>query len=51
MYYGDHYNRLLAIKERVDPDHFFRFQQGIGSDFEPSSEEPLDLSPLNRTVL
>lgn len=51
MYYGDHYDRLLEIKRRVDPDRFFRFQQGIGSDFEPSSDEPLDLSPLNRTVV
>lgn len=51
MYYGAHYERLLNIKKRVDPDGFFSFQQAVGSDFEPSVSEPLDLSPLNRTVV
>ena len=51
MYYGDHYDRLLRVKSLVDPDGFFRFQQGVGSPFEPSGDEPLDLSPLNRTVV
>ena len=50
MYYEDKYPRLLAIKQAVDPNNLFGFQQGIGSDFEPSGTEPLDLSPLNRTV-
>jgi FAD/FMN-containing dehydrogenase len=49
MYYGDNYPRLLEIKERWDPDGLFCAQQSIGSGFEPSLTEPLDLSPLNRT--
>ncbi|HYO12423.1 MAG TPA: FAD-binding oxidoreductase [Thermoanaerobaculia bacterium] len=50
-YYGENYPRLLRVKEQVDPDRFFRFQQGIGSPFSPPGGEPLDLSPLNRTFL
>jgi FAD binding domain/Berberine and berberine like len=51
MYYGGNYERLLGIKARWDPHRFFDFQQSIGSPFEPSMDEPLDLSPLNRTFL
>ena len=51
MYYRDNYERLLAVKKQWDPDNFFHFQQGVGSKFEPSTTEPLDLSPLNRTIL
>lgn len=51
MYYADKYPRLLEIKHAVDPDNMFEFQQGIGSDYEPSGAEPLDLSPLNRTIV
>ncbi|HEX7182839.1 MAG TPA: FAD-binding oxidoreductase [Thermoanaerobaculia bacterium] len=50
-YYGVNYPKLLRIKERVDPDGFFKFQQAVGSKFEPAGGEPLDLSPLNRTFL
>jgi hypothetical protein len=51
MYYGSEYSRLLEIKQAVDTDNLFGFQQGIGSDYDPTGTEPLDLSPLNRTVL
>jgi hypothetical protein len=51
MYYGSNYERLLQIKQRCDPNDFFAFQQGVGSNFEPDISEPLDLSPLNRTFV
>ncbi len=50
-YYGGNLRRLEAIKRQVDPDGFFHFQQAVGSKFEPKTGLPLDLSPLNRTVL
>lgn len=48
-YYGGNYERLHTIKKHWDKAGFFRFQQSIDSNFEPSSEKPLDLSPLFRT--
>ena len=51
MYYGANYERLCQVKLSVDPDGIFGFQQGIGSDFQPSGAQPLDLSPLNRTIV
>jgi FAD/FMN-containing dehydrogenase len=30
-YYGENYERLLAIKEEADPNHFFSFPQSIGN--------------------
>jgi hypothetical protein len=50
-YYGEHYDSLLRIKRHWDPNNFFQFQQGIGSSFEPKVAMPLDLSPLNRTII
>lgn len=50
MYYGDNYQRLEAIKRKVDPNNILGFQQGIGSSFNPQDQRPLDLSPLNRTA-
>lgn len=46
MYYGDNYEKLLLIKQKWDPDNFFRFQQSIGSAFEPSHGKDLDLMSL-----
>lgn len=48
-YYGDHYSRLLDVKQHWDPQGMFNFQQGIGSAFAPTRTSPLDLSPLTRT--
>jgi FAD/FMN-containing dehydrogenase len=50
-YYGDNYTRLVEIKRSCDPDDVLRFQQGIGSPFEPDLSQPLDLAPLNRTFV
>lgn len=50
MYYGENYERLMQIKQAVDPDRVLGFQQGVGSSFRPTGATPLDLSPLNRTV-
>jgi hypothetical protein len=50
MYYGDNYKRLLEIKQKIDPDNYFNFQQSVGSPFNPS-KTLTDLSPLNRTQL
>jgi len=30
-YYGANYPRLLATREHFDPDHYFKFAQGIGA--------------------
>ena len=47
------YDKLVELKAKWDPDGFFNFQQGIGSDFEPRPPFPngnLDLSPLSWTL-
>ncbi len=31
-FWGDHYSRLLAIKDRVDPDGLFIVHHGVGSE-------------------
>jgi hypothetical protein len=48
-YYGENYARLCKAKSHWDPGNFFRFQQSVGSDFQPSSDKPLNLSPLFQT--
>jgi len=45
-YYGGNYARLERIKKEWDPSGRFRFQQAIGSDFEPT---PGNFAPLFRT--
>ncbi|GAB2766003.1 FAD-binding oxidoreductase [Streptomyces bullii] len=50
-YYGDSLDRLRKIKKEADPTGFFRFQQSVDSTFEPDLSRPLDLSPLNRTLV
>jgi len=30
-YYGSNYPPLVAVQQLVDPDHYFRFRQAIGS--------------------
>lgn len=49
QYYGENYQRLVAIKKQVDPHNYFKFQQGVGSNFVPPHLP--DISPLNRTQL
>lgn len=49
-YYRHTYQKLLEIKDHWDPDGKFNFQQGIGSSFQPDRNEPINLSPLNRTI-
>jgi len=48
-YYGTNYTKLKAIKKTYDKNNLFRFQQGVGSPFCPSSTLPLDISPLQNT--
>ncbi|KEY73201.1 hypothetical protein S7711_04167 [Stachybotrys chartarum IBT 7711] len=31
-FYGHHYDRLLSVKNKYDPDHFFYAYTGVGSD-------------------
>jgi hypothetical protein len=50
MYYGDNYQRLEAIKRKVDPYNIFCAQQSVGSPFNPPAKLT-DLSPLNRTFV
>lgn len=50
-YYGPNLARLRAVKADADPEGFFRFQQAVDSDFEPDLSRPLNLSPLNRTIV
>jgi len=53
-FYGDNYKRLVRIKKAVDPENRFRFQQCIGSPFNPpAAVAPAvpNLAPLYRTFL
>ncbi|QNP68612.1 FAD-binding oxidoreductase [Streptomyces roseirectus] len=51
-YYGErNLAELRRIKKAADPEGFFTFQQSVDSAFEPDLSAPLDLSPLNRTLL
>lgn len=49
-YYGENYARLESIKNNIDPDNYFNFQQSIGSNFNPP-QIIKDLSPLDRTKI
>jgi hypothetical protein len=50
-FYRDNYDRLVSIKEQVDPKNRFHFQQSVGSPFRPKPGSPPDLSPLFRTFI
>jgi hypothetical protein len=53
-FYGDNYKRLVKVKKAVDPENRFRFQQCIGSPFNPPAAVPPampNLAPLYRTFL
>ncbi len=51
-YYGEpNLTELRRIKKQADPGGFFKFQQSVDSPFEPDLTRPLDLSPLNRTII
>jgi FAD/FMN-containing dehydrogenase len=50
-YYRTNWDKLVKVKKHWDPKGQFDFQQGIGSDFNPTRTSPLDLSPLTRTHL
>ena len=49
-YYGENWDKLVDIKQKWDPNGVMNFQQGIGSNFEPDENYPLDLSPLSKTL-
>ena len=54
QYYCNNIERLLKVKQQIDPDNQFHFQQSVNSAFNPpvlnfSQPETVDLSPLNRT--
>ncbi|GAA0494896.1 FAD-binding oxidoreductase [Streptomyces olivaceiscleroticus] len=46
-YHGPHYDRLVAVKRRVDPTRVLRFPQAIGSTYEPPGTSPPDLHLLD----
>ncbi len=48
-YYGKLWESLVEVKMKWDPSGVFDFQQGIGSEFQPDTEKPLDLTPLDTT--
>lgn len=50
-YHGANYDRLVRLRQQIDPTEFFSFQQSIGSDFEPDLSRPINLTPLLRTCL
>jgi hypothetical protein len=50
-FYRDNYDRLVSVKEQVDPKNRFHFQQSVGSPFRPKPGSPPDLSPLFRTFI
>ena len=47
-YYGGNYDELVRIKQTLDPENHFTFQQAVGSPFEPT---PGNFAPLFRTAI
>lgn len=59
-YYRNEYARLEKVQERWNKEGWLKFQQCIGSPFEPAARpkdnngqrvKPVDLSPLSRTII
>jgi hypothetical protein len=55
-YYRNEYDRLEKVQRRWNADGWLQFQQSIGSSYrtelrEKPRTEPVDLSPLTRTIL
>ncbi|KAM3504998.1 hypothetical protein MY11210_008135 [Beauveria gryllotalpidicola] len=46
-YFGKNREKLRAIKQRLDPGHFFKWEQGVQFPLPPGADEALDADALN----